>query len=149
VTAERAVAVRTRHQARPGRRVIVIADLASLHGPVTSMVRLPLWLYWSGPSPALDLAEPFLRQWLYQIVLREAVIPEDLTTYLDAGLLITAWPELYLPKGARRAWEELHAALRPPVAAPADAGQRPAPPGQPSQAPPPLSPSSPGTRGRG
>jgi hypothetical protein len=33
---------------------------------------LPLWLYWSDPNPAFDLADPFMRRWLYQTVLREA-----------------------------------------------------------------------------
>lgn len=47
-----AVAVRTRYQARPGRRVIVVTDLADLHGPAHGTVTLPLWLYWSGTSPA-------------------------------------------------------------------------------------------------
>lgn len=108
----RAVAVRTRHRSRPGRRVIVAADLASLCGPAHGTVTLPLWLYWSGPSPVFDLDEPFLRQWLYQIVLREAASPQDLTSYLRADLLVAVWPQLHLPKGVRRAWEELHPQLR-------------------------------------
>jgi hypothetical protein len=33
MNAERAVAVRTQYPARPGRRVIVVTDLASLRGP--------------------------------------------------------------------------------------------------------------------
>jgi len=53
---ERAVAVRTRYQARPGRRAIVIADLASLRGPSHGTVELPLRLYWNGPSPVFDRA---------------------------------------------------------------------------------------------
>jgi len=40
-------------------------------------------VYWSGPSPVFDLEVPYLRRWLYQIVLREASRPEDLTGYLD------------------------------------------------------------------
>lgn len=111
------IAVRTRYQARPGRRVIVVTDLADLHGPAHGTVTLPLWLYWSGASPAFDLDEPFMRRWLYEIVLREAGSPEDLTTYLDAGMLIALWPQLYLPKGVRQAWEELHPALRMAAAA--------------------------------
>ena len=79
MNAERAVAVRTQYPARPGRRVIVVTDLASLRGPTRGTVGLPLRLYWSGPSPAFDLGEPYLRRWLYQIVLREASRPEDLT----------------------------------------------------------------------
>ena len=107
-----AVAVRTQHEARPGRRVVVVTDLTSLHGPAAGTVELPLRLYWSGPSPAFDLAKPFMRRWLYEIVLREAARPEDLTGYLDRDLLIALWPQLYLPAGVRQAWEEHHPLLR-------------------------------------
>ena len=96
---------------RAGRRALVVTDLADLRGPVSGTVRLPLWLYWSGPGPAFDLGEPFLRRWLYEIVPREAASPEDLTSYLG-GTLIALWPDLYLPKGVRQAWEELHPVLR-------------------------------------
>jgi hypothetical protein len=109
--------VRTRHLARPGRRAIVVTDLADLRGPVSGTVTLPLWLYWSGPSPEFDLGEPFMRRWLYQIVLREAARPEDLTAYLDGGTLIELWPELFLPRGVRQAWQELHPELRVAAAA--------------------------------
>jgi hypothetical protein len=105
---DEAGAVLTQCQARPGRRALVVTDLASLRGPAQGTVELPLWLYWSGPSPAFDLGNPFLRRWLYEIVLREARRPEDLTSYLDAGTLTALWPELYLPPGVRRAWEEHH-----------------------------------------
>jgi hypothetical protein len=111
-SAEGAVAVRTQYQARPGRRVIVVTDLGSLRGPSRGSVQLPLRLYWSGRSPVFDLDVPYLRRWLYQIVLREASRPEDLTGYLDRDTLIVLWPELYLPRGVRRAWEEHHPQLR-------------------------------------
>jgi hypothetical protein len=97
--------------------VIVVTDLADLCGPAHGTVTLPLWLYWSGTSPAFDLDEPFMRRWLYEIVLREAGNSEDLTSYLDAGTLIALWPQLYLPRGVRQAWEELHPALRTASAA--------------------------------
>jgi hypothetical protein len=113
---EHAVVVRTRYQARPGRRVIVAADLDSLRGPSRGMVELPLRLYWSGPSPVFDLDELYMRRWLYQIVLREASRPEDLTGYLDRDTLIGVWPGLVLPRGVRQAWEEHHPQLRAPVA---------------------------------
>ena len=112
MNAERAVAVRTQYPARPGRRVIVVTDLNSLRGPSPGTVELPLRLYWSGSSPVFDLAEPYLRRWLYQIVLREASRPEDLTGYLDRDTLIAVWPQLRLPKGVRQAWEEHHPQLR-------------------------------------
>lgn len=112
MNAQPAVAVRTEHYARPGRRAIAVSDLASLRGPSRGTAELPLRLYWSGPSPVFDLQDPDMRRWLYQIVLREASRPEDLTGYLDRDTLIAVWPELHLPKGVRQAWEEHHPRLR-------------------------------------
>jgi hypothetical protein len=106
------VAVRTQHQARPGRRAIVAADLASLRGPAHGTVELPLRLFWSSADRRFDLDSPSATRWLYQTVLREASQPADLTDYLDRGMLISLWPSLRLPPGVRRAWEELNPALR-------------------------------------
>jgi hypothetical protein len=97
--------------------VLVVTGLASFHGPAQGTDELPLWLYWSGPSPAFDLGKPFTRRWLNEIVLREAASAADLTTYLDAETLIALWPELYLAVGVRRAWEEHHPVLRAAAAA--------------------------------
>jgi hypothetical protein len=83
-----AAAVRTRHYVRPGRRAIVITDLADLRGPVDGTVNLPAWLYWSGTSPAIDLGVASMRRWLSEIVLREAAVPEDLARFLDRETLI-------------------------------------------------------------
>jgi hypothetical protein len=104
------------YQARPGRSAVVVPDLADLRGPVTGTVELPLWLFWSQPDRTFDLDDPDMRQWLYEIVLREAGSREDLTTYLDRDTLIALWPRLYLPKGVRLAWEDQHASLRSAVA---------------------------------
>jgi DNA invertase Pin-like site-specific DNA recombinase len=111
-------AVRTQYQARPGRRVIVVTDLAGLHGPASGTVTLPLRLYWSPPGRVFDLDDAFMLRSLYQTVLGEAARPEDLTSYLDRDTLIRIWPDLHLPKGVRRAWEEHHPVLRA-VTAPA------------------------------
>jgi hypothetical protein len=108
---------RARHQSRPGRSVVVAASLADLRGPTEGTVELPLWLYWSSPAHVFDLGDRDMRIWLYQTVLREAGRLEDLTTYLDDDTLIALWPELYLPKGVRQAWEERHAVLRATAAA--------------------------------
>ncbi len=96
---------------RPGRRAVVAASLADLHGPVEGTVALPLWLFWSVPGFAFDLSDPDMRQWLYETVLREAGGPEDLG-YLDASTLISLWPDLYLPPGVREAWQERYPVLR-------------------------------------
>ena len=105
------------YQARPGRPALVIDDLADLRGPVTGLVELPLRLFWSLPDHRFDLDEPDLRRWYYETVLREATRPGDLAAYLDGETLVSLWPELYLPKGVRRAWEEHHPALRSRVSA--------------------------------
>lgn len=110
-------APRGRYRSRPGRRAVVAASLDDLRGPAEGMVELPLWLFWSSPDRTFDLADPDLRRWLYQTVLREASRPEDLIAYLHGDTLIALWPDLYLPEGVRQAWEEQHPALRAAVAA--------------------------------
>jgi hypothetical protein len=101
-----------RYQSRPGRWVTVAPSLADLRGPAEGAVELPLWLFWSCPGHVFDLGDPDMRQWLYETVLREAGRLEDLTAYLDGDTLIDLWPDLYLPRGVRQAWEDQHPALR-------------------------------------
>ena len=62
------MAVRTQHQARPGRRAIVVTDLGGLRGPARGMVELPLRLFWSSTDRCFDLDNPSARRWLYQMV---------------------------------------------------------------------------------
>ena len=96
---------------------MVVADLSDLRGPTAGLVELPLWLFWSCPGHLFDLADRDMLRWLYQTVLREASSPDDLTTYLDRDTLIALWPELYLPRGVRHAWEDRHSILRSVAAA--------------------------------
>jgi hypothetical protein len=112
---------RARYESRPGRHAVVAASLADLRGPAEGTVELPIWLFWSSPDHTFDLGDPDMRRWLYQIVLREASRQEDLTAYLDGDTLIALWPDLYLPKGVRQAWEDRHPALRAAAAAPRSA----------------------------
>ena len=58
-----------------------------------------------------------MREWLYRTVLREAISPDELAEFLDADTLVALWPDLYLPRGVRRAWEERHPRLREASAA--------------------------------
>lgn len=102
----------SRHQARPGRRALVAADLDDLRGPADGMVRLPLRLFWSLPDHKFDLGDRDSLRWYYETVLREASRPDDLAAYLDGATLVRLWPDLFLPKGVRLAWEEQHPALR-------------------------------------
>jgi hypothetical protein len=113
----RAATFRAHHLARPGRAVLVVTDLADLRGPSEGTVKLPLSLCWDRPDPSFDLNDPEMRDWMYEIVLREARDPEDLLAHLDRKTLIALWPHLWLPKGVRRAWEEQHPALSAAVAA--------------------------------
>jgi hypothetical protein len=112
MAATQADVTRARYQSRPGRRAVVAVSLADLRGPTEGTVELPIWLFWSSPDHTFDLGDQDMRRWLYQTVLREAGRPEDLTAYLDGDTLIALWPELYLPKGVRQAWEDQHPALR-------------------------------------
>ena len=90
----------------------MVTDLGSLRGPMHGTVELPLRLFWSSTDRRFNLDSISTRRWLYQTVLREAARPSDLTDYLDRGILIKVWPDLRLPAGVRRAWEELHPVLR-------------------------------------
>lgn len=112
-----AAAVWTRHEARPGRRALVISDLGELRGPAGGPVELPVWLFWSSPDRTFDLDEPFMLRSMYETVLGQADRPEDLAGYLNGELLISVWPQLFLPRGVRRAWEEHHPVLRALTAA--------------------------------
>jgi hypothetical protein len=116
MSTERVIAERSAYFARPGRRAIVILDLADLRGPVQGRVELPLRLFWSSPGHQFDLASSEMLRWLYQTVLREASRPEDLTSYLDQETLVALWPRLHLPRGVRQAWEDRHPVLRAEVA---------------------------------
>jgi hypothetical protein len=104
-----------RYQSRPGRLAVVAASLTDLRGPTEGTVELPIWLFWY-PDRTFDLDEPGMLPWMYQIVLREAGSAEDLA-FLNGDRLMGLWPELYLPKGVRQAWEDRHPELRQPAAA--------------------------------
>lgn len=99
------------YQARPGRRVLVAADLADLRGPVHDTVVLPLRLYWSPAGRAFDLDDPYMLRTVYEIVLQESVQAGELA-WLNGDKLAEVWPQLWLPRGVRRAWEERHPRLR-------------------------------------
>ena len=91
---------------------VVAADLADLRGPAHGTVELPLRLYWSPPGRIFDLDDPVMLRSIYEIVLGEAISLKELSSYLNGHRLAAIWPELHLPKGVRRAWEDRHAVLR-------------------------------------
>ena len=97
--------------ARPGRSAVVAGDLAALRGPAAGPVELPLWLFWH-PDRTFDLDDAATLRWVYQTVLREATQVPDLASYLDGDTLVAVWPDLFLPRGVRQAWEDRHPVLR-------------------------------------
>jgi hypothetical protein len=111
MSTDRVGAERSPFFAGPGRRVIVILDLADLRGPTRGVVELPLRLFWY-PDRTFDLDQPRTLQDMYETVLRDASRPADLARFLNGPLLVALWPHLHLPRGVRQAWEERHAVLR-------------------------------------
>jgi len=105
-------APRARYESRPGHPAVVAGSLADLRGPAEGTVELPIWLFWSSPDHTFDLSKPFMLRSMYETVLGEASRLEDLASYLDGDTLIALWPDLYLPKGVRQAWEDRHPVLR-------------------------------------
>jgi hypothetical protein len=85
--------------------------MADFHGPTSGVVELPHRVFWQ-PNRTLNLDEPFMLQWMYEIVLLEALSHEELRTWLDRSTLHRLWARLYLPHGVRRDWEGRHPSLR-------------------------------------
>ena len=92
------------------RTVTVVGDLSKLNGPLEGTVRLPLHLDASARS-WFDLSDEHRREVLYQLVLLEAASEADLEGWLDADELVRMWPNLYLPRVVRAAWEQRHPVL--------------------------------------
>jgi hypothetical protein len=91
--------------------VIVPASLDDLRGPASGVVELPVRLYWSG-SRQFDLADPHQVADMCEAVLDAAATTGDITCYLNAGLLIRAWPVLGMSRLKRDAWESRFPVLR-------------------------------------
>lgn len=99
------------HFARPNRPALVAKSLEELQGPEHGVVELPQRLFWN-PNRSFDLDNHDLLLWMYENVLREAIRHDELRTWINGKILIRVWPELNLPKGVRRAWEERYPQLR-------------------------------------
>jgi hypothetical protein len=97
--------------ARPGKRAVVAPDLTDFSGPTAGVVELPHRMFWQT-NRVFDLDRPFFLQWMYEIVLREAISHRELRSWLDAPTLHRLWATLYMPHGVRRDWEERHPSLR-------------------------------------
>jgi hypothetical protein len=99
------------HFARPNRPALVAKSLDELRGPEHGVVELPQRLFWN-PNRSFDLDNHDLLLWMYENVLREAIRQDELRRFINGRILVQVWPELNLPKGVRRAWEERHPQLR-------------------------------------
>lgn len=93
------------------------ADLADLRGPAEGVAELPLRLFWSAPDRRFDLGDLDMLRSMYEKVLRDAIRMDELTAYLNGGRLVAVWPDLFLPRDVRRAWEDQHPVLRRAAAA--------------------------------
>jgi hypothetical protein len=91
--------------------VVVAPDLSELHGPTSGVIELPHRLFWQ-PDRHVNLDNLAFLRWMYQVVLREAVSLDELRTWVDGPTLVAVWPELYLPRWVRYAWQQAHPALR-------------------------------------
>jgi hypothetical protein len=103
-------------EARPGRRAVVEADLATLHGPTSGVVELPHRLFWQ-PDRRIDLDRPGHLALMYELVLQEATTVDELRTWLDGRTLVDLWPRIFVRSGVRAAWELRHPQLRDTSAA--------------------------------
>jgi hypothetical protein len=97
---------------RHPRPVIVPASLDDLRGPASGVVELPLRLYWSAGSRRFDLADPHQAADLCEAILDTAATAADITAYLNADLLIRAWPAVGMSRAKRDAWESRFPVLR-------------------------------------
>ncbi len=90
---------------------MVPASLDDLRGPASGVVELPVRLYWSG-SRQFDLADPHQAADLCEAVLDTAATAGDIADWLNADLLIRAWPVLGMGRAKRDAWESRFPVLR-------------------------------------
>jgi hypothetical protein len=74
-------------------------------------VELPLHLFWSRPDRRFALADDGQLLEMYETVLLEVGVMDELTSLLNKEHLIRIWPQVY-SKPVRRAWEDRHPVLR-------------------------------------
>jgi hypothetical protein len=82
------------------RHYVVPATLSELRGPHDGTVTIDRSLDWSGDG-TYDLDDAGDLQVMYQTVLNQATTPDELSRWIDGGLLRRLWPELWLPARLR------------------------------------------------
>lgn len=97
---------------RPGWETRPVAIPDDVDDPAivkaSGRVRLPRHVYWSGEDPQgkeWDLDDPRQRELVYRMVMIEGG-HDDVRRFIDVDELIAMWPDLFLPKRVRRAWED-------------------------------------------
>lgn len=99
------------------RSVAVAEDLDELDGPLDGIHQLPLHLD-SSAREDFDFGDPHRRELAYRIVLLEAGSVTDLQRWLSRDQLVAMWPDLYLPRVVRAAWQRRHPVLAEAGASP-------------------------------
>jgi hypothetical protein len=92
---------------RQVRRAVKAPALADLQGPRDGILIVPRRLYWSGgPQCAqVDLRDENRVALAYESIIDAAHTTADLADYLNAELLVRAWPTLGIVPARRQAWE--------------------------------------------
>lgn len=107
-----------RRTARHSMRPIVVAEsLAALCGPDGGIVELPQRLCRSGGQRVFDLGNLDQALDMYESMLATARTQADLAEYASGELLARLWPEPFLDRDIRRAWESVHPLLAHPLLA--------------------------------
>lgn len=84
--------------------------LADLLGPEQGTITLPIELYWQPGGSVFQVEDDADLATAYRSVLNEGS-KEDLCRFLNAKLLIKAWPSLLLPPRLVREWENTFSEL--------------------------------------
>jgi hypothetical protein len=78
--------------------------LAELAGPAEGVLMVPAAVAWTGRRQ-YDLGIPGDAQVFYERVIVESLDAAELRRLLNADMLRSLWPSLFLPLRARQLWE--------------------------------------------
>jgi hypothetical protein len=86
------------------RPIAVPGSWAELRGPSAGPISVPEELSWTGRRE-YDLDDSADARVFYERVLIDAVTVEVVDRVVNGERLRALWPELFLPRGVRAAWE--------------------------------------------
>jgi hypothetical protein len=92
--------------------VLIPASLDDMTGQASGKVTLPHRLYWTRGARVFDLSSRDDALDMYEAVLDAAGSMTDVTRWLNGALLVDLWPEVFLVRDKRAAWERAHPELR-------------------------------------